>query len=407
MTLALMDRKADFPILTRTINGHRLTYLDSAATSQKPRSVIAAMNRFYEETNANVLRSVHTLAEESTEAFHRARVSTAEFIGAAGSEEVVFTRGTTESLNMVARGWGDKFLKPGDEVVVSPMEHHSNLIPWQRLCQRTGARLRFIELNDDGSLAMDHARAVINERTRLAALSRISNVLGTINPIREIADLVHTVGGIMVVDGAQSVPHEPTAVAELGADFLAFSGHKMCGPTGIGVLWGRAELLDASDPVDFGGEMISYVNRESATWADLPHKFEAGTPNIAGAIGLAAAIEYLNEVGMANIAQHGRQLGETAYQRLSQLPGVAVFGPPSPRAALVAFNIDKIHPHDVAQVFDSRGVAIRAGHHCCQPLMHWLHAAATARASFYLYNQPDDIDALVDAVEATKRYFTI
>lgn len=407
MTVALVDRQQDFPILNRTINGHRLVYLDSAATSQKPESVLLAVERYYREYNANVLRSVHTLAEEATTAYQKARDKVAQFIRAQRPEEVVFTRGTTESLNVVARAWGDKFIKPGDEVVVSPMEHHSNLIPWQQVCMRQGARLRFIELDPDGTLSLDHARQVINERTRLVALSRISNVLGTINPIREIADMVHAVGGVMVVDGAQSVPHEPTDVGALGADFLAFSGHKMCGPTGIGVLWGRLELLDAADPVFYGGEMISYVGRESATWAELPAKFEAGTPNIAGAIGLGAAIDYLQAVGMNEIARHGRRLGEEAFRRLKGIPGVTVFGPESPRGALVAFNIDKIHPHDVAQVFDSRGVAIRAGHHCCQPLMHWLNAAATARASFYLYNGHDDIDALVDAVEATKRYFNV
>lgn len=405
MTTALINVKKDFPILGRSINGHPLTYLDSAATSQKPRVVIDAITHYYEHSNANVLRSVHTLAEEATTIYQSARERVARFIGASSSNEIIFTRGTTDSLNTVARAWGDKFVQAGDEIVVSPMEHHSNLIPWQQLCQRRGARLRFIELHPDGTLSLESARQVIGPKTRLVALSRISNVLGTINPISTIADLVHSFGGVMVVDGAQSVPHEPTDVNTLGADFLAFSGHKMCGPTGIGVLWGREALLESADPADFGGEMIAYVGQETATWAELPHKFEAGTPNIEGAIGLGAAIDYLESIGMEMVARHGIELGQIAFQRLQAIDGIQVFGPPSPHAALVAFNIDQIHPHDVAQVFDSRGVAIRAGHHCCQPLMHWLDAAATARASFYIYNDDTDIEALVAAVEATKRYF--
>lgn len=405
MMQTLNHVKEDFPILSRRINGHPLVYLDSAATTQKPSQVITALRRYYEESNANVLRSVHTLADEATMQYSSARARIAQFIGAKDPNEIVFTRGTTESLNIVARSWGDKFIKPGDEIVLSPMEHHSNIIPWQQLAQRKGAKLRYIELEASGTISLSEVEKVLSPHTKIVALSQMSNVLGTINPIEKIAEMAHAVGAIMVVDGAQSVPHQPTNVRTSGADFLAFSGHKMCGPTGIGVLWAPMELLEKSDPVMFGGEMIAYVDRESATWADVPHKFEGGTPNIAGAIGLGAAVDYLESIGMDAIYQHSLHLGQEAFRRLQALNGVSVYGPASPRGGLVAFNIDKIHPHDVAQVFDSLGVAIRAGHHCAQPLMSWLNVGSTARASFYLYNDDRDIDALVDAIEETKRYF--
>ncbi len=298
---SLVDLKQDFPILSRQINGHRLVYLDSAATSQKPQTMIDAEIDFYTRHNANVLRSVHTLAEEATTLYADARQTIARFIHARQPEEVVFTRGTTESLNLVARGWGDKFLTAGDEIVVSPMEHHSNLIPWQQVALRTGARLKFIDLTPDGQITKQAAQEAIGPHTRIVALSAISNVLGTINPISDIAVMAHAVGAIMVVDGAQSVPHQPTDVTTLGADFLAFSGHKMCGPTGIGVLWGKLPLLEACDPVIFGGEMIAFVDRDHATWAEVPEKFEGGTPNIAGAVGLAEAARYLDGVGMERI----------------------------------------------------------------------------------------------------------
>ncbi len=405
MDVALVDLKKDFPILARPINGHRLVYLDSAATTQKPQVVIDAEVDFYSQHNANVLRSVHTLAEEATTLFQNARQTVARFVGASRPEEIVFTRGTTESLNLVARGFADKFLKPGDEIVVSPMEHHSNLIPWQQAARRTGANLRFIELDPVGQITLEAARAVIGDKTRIVALSHVSNVLGTVNPIPEIAEMAHAAGAIVVVDGAQSVPHQPINVAQLGADFLAFSGHKMCGPTGIGVLWGRYPLLEESDPVMYGGEMISFVDRETATWADVPEKFEGGTPNIAGAVGLAAAVRYLDDVGMERIHRHTTNLGEQAFDRLHAMSGVSVYGPQRPHSGVLAFNVDQVHPHDVAQVFDSLGVAIRAGHHCAQPLMQWLGVGSTARASFYLYNSDQDIDALVHAIEETKRYF--
>ncbi|NMP21179.1 cysteine desulfurase [Sulfobacillus harzensis] len=405
MTKPLVDVSRDFPILNRTINGHRLVWLDSAATSQKPTAVLKAVERYYEESNANVLRSVHTLASEATEEFNAARAKVAGFIGANRPEEVIFTRGTTEGLNLVARGFGDQVVHGGDEIVLSPMEHHSNLIPWQQLARRQGATLRYIQLAPDGTISLEALEQAITPKTRIVALSRISNVLGTINPIREAADLVHRHGGYLIVDGAQSVPHEPTRVEELGADFLAFSGHKMCAPTGIGALWGKHALLDQMEPVIFGGEMISYVDREEATWAEIPAKFEGGTPNIAGAIGLGAAVDYLNQVGMEAIFEHSRSLGEKAFQVLQGIDGVSVYGPASPHAGAVAFNIDGIHPHDVAQVFDAQGVAIRAGHHCAQPLMQWLGVGSTARASFYLYNGDEDIERLKEAILETKRYF--
>ncbi|WP_053959245.1 cysteine desulfurase [Sulfobacillus thermosulfidooxidans] len=405
MITALVDITEDFPILKRQINGHRLIYLDSAATSQKPQIVIDRLVQYYETTNANVLRSVHTLAEEATTAMEEAREKIARFIHANSPREVIFTRGTTESLNTIARAWGDKFLEAGDEIVLSPMEHHSNLIPWQQLAKRVGAKLKFIELQPNGTITVEAVKQQITERTRIVTLSAVSNVLGTINPIADVASLAHQVGAIMVVDGAQSVPHQPTDVQALGIDFLAFSGHKMLGPTGIGVLWGKEALLEAADPVMFGGEMIAYVDRDDATWAELPAKFEGGTPHIAGAIGLGTAVDYLSAIGMERIEEHSRMLAEEAYRRLASLSDVVVYGPEYPRTSLVAFNIVGIHPHDIAQVFDSRGIAIRAGHHCAQPLMHWLDVGSTARASFYLYNSDRDIDELVDAIEATKRYF--
>lgn len=405
MIQPLVDVAQEFPILNRQIHGHRLVYLDSAATSQKPEVVIAAMDRFYHESNANVLRSVHTLAEESTSQFLDARGKVAAFIKAARPEELIFTRGTTESLNMVARGFGDQVVKSGDEIVLSPMEHHSNLIPWQQLARRTGAVLHYLELEPDGTITLDALRTAISPKTRILALSRISNVLGTVNPIAEAADLVHRHGGYVVVDAAQSVPHEPTDVDALGADFLAFSGHKMCGPTGIGALWGRYALLEQMEPTLYGGEMISYVDRETATWAEIPEKFEGGTPNIAGAIGLGAAVEYLGQIGMDAIFSHSQALTEQAFETLQSIPGVTPYGPAHLHVGALSFNIEGVHPHDVAQVFDSYGVAIRAGHHCAQPLMQWLGVGSTARASFYLYNSDDDIDRLKEAILETKRYF--
>lgn len=401
----LVDVARDFPILEREINGHRVVWLDSAATAQKPTQVMESMDDFYRHSNANVLRSVHTLAAEATTAFAASRRNIAQFIGAKKSEEVIFTRGTTEALNLVARGLGDSLAKAGDEIVVSPMEHHSNLIPWQQVAKRTGAVLRYVELAPDGTITVDALRSVIGPRTRIVALSKVSNVLGTINPIQEAAEMVHRVGGIIVVDAAQSVPHEPTDVQQLGIDFLAFSGHKMCGPTGIGVLWGKSQWFDQMEPMQYGGEMISYVDRDTATWAEVPEKFEGGTPNIAGAIGLSAAVDYLSNIGMEKVHQHSQALGELAFDTLYEIPDVTVYGPHRPHGAAIAFNMEGIHPHDIAQVFDSLGIAIRAGHHCAQPLMQWLGVGSTARASVYLYNGEQDIQRLREAILETKRYF--
>lgn len=405
MSLVANDLRADFPILTRTIHGRPLVYLDSAATSQKPSAVIEAEAEYYRTQNANVLRSVHTLAEEATTAFEGVRSKVARFIGAHRPEEVIFTRGATEGLNLVARGYGDLHIGPGDEIVLTPLEHHSNLVPWQELAKRRGARLRYIDLDPEGRVTMENVRAAIRPAAKIVAVTAVSNVTGTIPPIAEIATEAHRVGAVVVVDGAQWVPHRPTDVGAWGADFLAFSGHKMCGPTGVGVLWGRLELLERTEPVLYGGEMISLVERDHATWAEIPARFEGGTPHIGGVVGLGAAVDYLAAVGMERVAQHVDELTLEAFDRLRAEPSVSVYGPRTPRGAVVSFNLEGIHPHDVAQVFDAEGVAIRAGHHCAQPLMRWLGVAATARASFYLYNRQDDVDALIEAARATRRYF--
>lgn len=399
-----MIRK-DFPILDQKVNGRPLVYLDSAATSQKPRAVTEALVRYYESDNANVHRGVHTLASRATEAYETARIKVASFIGAPSERQIVFTRGTTEGLNMVAFGYARKHLAPGDEIVLTSMEHHSNLIPWQQAAQATGASLRYVPLQPDGTVALPDIAAAITPRTRIVTMTHISNVLGTINPIRETAALAHRVGAVMVVDAAQSVPHIPVDVQELECDFLAFSGHKMMGPTGIGVLYGRMEALERMDPVHFGGEMIETVELFSATWKDVPARFEGGTPIIAGAIGLAAAVDYLRQIGMEAIREHGERLTAYALDRLRAIPELTVYGPGMPRGELVTFNLGRIHPHDVATVLDSEGIAIRAGHHCAQPLMRELRAAATARASFYVYNTESDIDALVAGLATVKEFF--
>ena len=391
--------RADFPILRREVHGQPLIYLDNAATTQKPQAVIDALVHYYSNTNANIHRGLHTLAEEATDAYEDVRAKTASFIGASSHREIVFTRNTTESLNLLAYTLGAR-LSPGDEIVLSTAEHHSNLVPWQLVCQRTGARLRFIELGDDGGLDLDSARAVIGPRTRIVSVVHMSNVLGSITPIADLAEMAHAVEALLIVDGAQSVPHMAVDVAALGADFLAFSAHKMLGPTGVGVLWGRRDLLADLDPFLGGGEMISVVNREDSTWAALPHKFEAGTPNIADVIAFGAAIDYLDSVGMDAVWAHDQDLTGYAVERLMSLEGLDIYGPPPDgvRGAVVAFNFRDIHSHDVATILDRAGVAVRAGHHCAQPLMRALAVPATARASFYLYNQRSEIDALVDGL---------
>ncbi|QSO54375.1 cysteine desulfurase [Alicyclobacillus curvatus] len=399
--------KADFPILNQQINGHPLVYLDSAATSQKPESVIEVLKRYYETDNANVHRGVHTLGSRATEAYELAREKVARFIGAKDAAQLVFTRGTTESINMVAYGFARQRLTADDEIVLTPAEHHSNLIPWQQVARVTGAKLKYIPLQGDGTISLDDARSLIGPRTKIVAIAHVSNVLGTIHPIRELADLAHAVGAVIVVDGAQSVPHMPVDVQELDCDFLAFSGHKMCGPTGIGALYGKRRWLDEMEPTYFGGEMIDVVELYEATWKETPWKFEGGTPIIAGAIGMGAAVDYLQKIGMENIRQHDREITSYALTRLREIPELDIYGPAdgAERGGLVTFNLGKIHPHDVSTVLDAEGVAIRAGHHCAQPLMRILNVPATARASFYFYNTKSDVDALVNALASAKEFF--
>lgn len=396
--------KAEFPILHQDINGHPLVYLDNAATTQKPRSVIEAIKRYYEWDNANVHRGVHTLGSRATDAYEGAREKVARFLNAS-AREIIFTRGTTTALNIVASGYARQVLKEGDEIVITPMEHHSNLIPWQQAAKATGATLKYIPLQPDGTITLADVEATVTERTKIVSITYVSNVLGTVNPIAKIAEIAHRKGAIIVVDGAQSTPHLKVDVRALDVDFYAFSGHKMCGPTGIGALYGKAQLLESMEPVEFGGEMIDFVELHGSTWKELPWKFEGGTPIIAGAVGLGAAIDFLEQVGLHNIDQHEKKLTRYAMDRLSDIEGLTIYGPREERAGLVTFNLGDVHPHDVATVLDTEGIAIRAGHHCCQPLMRWLQASATARASFYLYNNEQDVDRLVEALVKTKEFF--
>ena len=398
--------RADFSILQRIVNGHPLVYLDNAATTQKPQAVIDALTRYYTTMNANIHRGLHTLAEEATAAYEDVRTQVAAFINAPSPRSIVFTRNTTESINLIAYAWGQR-LQPGDEIVLTEMEHHSNLVPWQLLAKRSGARLVFLDIDDSGRLSLDQARERITPRAKIVSITHMSNVLGTINPIAEIAALAHRAGAIMVVDGAQSVPHLPVDVQALGLDFLAFSSHKMLGPTGVGVLYGRPELLAEMDPFLGGGEMISVVTREESTWAALPHKFEAGTPNIADVIAFGPALAYLRDLGMANVRAHEIEITGYALDRMQALEGLTIYGPPDPRdrGGVVAFNYLDIHPHDISTIVDAKGVALRAGHHCAQPLMRRLDVPATARISMYLYNRPEEIDLFLDALDAAARIF--
>lgn len=397
--------KQDFPILKQKVNGHPLVYLDSAATSQKPESVIKALREYYEGYNSNVHRGVHTLGSKATDAYEQARQKVANFINAPHTHEVIFTRGTTSAINLVAHSYAMEQLQEGDEILLTVAEHHSNLIPWQQVARKTGATLRYFTLEDDGRLSIEQAKKEITPKTKLVAIHHVSNVLGTINPIRELAQLVHAVGGVIVVDGAQGVPHVKVDVQEFDVDFLAFSGHKMLGPTGIGVLYGKEKYLEQMEPIEFGGEMIDHVDLYDSTWKELPWKFEGGTPIIAGAIGLAAAIDYLEEIGMDVVAEHDQKLANYAYDQLSQLEGIEIYGPKEGRTGLVTFNLQDVHPHDVATVLDSYGIAVRAGHHCCQPLMRFLKATATARASFHIYNDEEDIDRLVQGLQKAREFF--
>ncbi|HEX6971684.1 MAG TPA: cysteine desulfurase [Limnochordia bacterium] len=397
--------RRDFPILNQRVHdGKPLVYLDSAATSQKPLEVIEAVRTYYREYNANVHRAIHTLGERATAAYESAREKVARFINAPAAHSVIFVKNTTEAINTVALGYARAHLRPGDEIVITPMEHHSNLIPWQQAARATGAELRYLPMTDDGRLILDELDSLIGPRVRMVAITHVSNVLGTINPVRLIADAAHRRGAAILVDGAQSVPHRPVDVQALDCDFLAFSGHKMCGPMGIGVLYVKEAFLDRLEPIFFGGEMISRVSYESATWKDPPWRFEGGTPNVGGAIGLGAAVEYLERLGMEAIASHEASLTRYAVERLQEIPGIKLFGPQE-RAGLVCFNLDDIHPHDLATVVDREGVAVRAGHHCAQPLTRRLGVAATVRASFYLYNDESDVDRLVAALWQAKEFF--
>lgn len=397
--------REQFPILKQEINGHPLVYLDSAATSQKPLAVIEALRHYYEYDNANVHRGVHTLGSRATDAYEGAREKVAKFIHAKSTKEIVFTRGTTTSLNMVASSYARSILSEGDEIVLTPMEHHSNLIPWQQAAKATGAVLKYVKLQEDGSVTLSEVEKVITDKTKIVAMAYVSNVMGVVNPMKEIAALAHRHGAIMVVDGAQSSPHMKVDMQDLDCDFYTLSGHKMCGPTGIGVLYGKQALLEEMEPVEFGGEMIDDVGLYESTWKELPWKFEGGTPIIAGAVGLGAAIDFLESIGMDAIEAHEHELASYAVSRLSEIDGLKLYGPRERKVGLVTFNLGDVHPHDVATVLDASGIAIRAGHHCCQPLMRWLEASATARASFYLYNTKEDVDRLISALIQTKEYF--
>jgi cysteine desulfurase/selenocysteine lyase len=415
MTFDVGRLRKDFPILDRTVRGDRpLVYLDSANTSQKPRQVIDAMTDFYERHNANIHRATHELGEEATQAYEGARIKVARFIGAADESEVIFTKNVSEAINLVAYAIGNVTsgrlrLAEGDEVVISEMEHHSNIVPWQLLCQRTGARLRWFGVTQDGRLDISSADDLINERTKILAISHQSNVLGTINPVAVLAARAHAVGAVVLVDAAQSVPHGLMDVSGIGADFVGFTGHKMCGPTGIGVLWGRRELLDELPPFLGGGEMIETVWMDHSTYAPPPHKFEAGTMPIAEAVGLGAAIDYLSEVDLADVRAHEHTLVSRALQALGEIEGLRILGPTEPvdRGSAISFELGDVHPHDVSQVLDDGGVAVRAGHHCAWPLHRALGVQSSTRASFYLYNTLDEVDALAEGIRTAQKFFKV
>ncbi|HLS67583.1 MAG TPA: cysteine desulfurase [Pseudogracilibacillus sp.] len=396
--------REQFPILKEKVNGHDLVYLDSSATSQKPVQVIEAVNEYYRTTNSNVHRGVHTLGSRATDLYEGSREKVRRFINAKSTAEVIFTRGTTTALNIVAQSFGLQNVSADEEIVITPMEHHSNIIPWQQVAKATGATLKYIPMQADGTLTMEDIRATITDKTKIVAITHVSNVLGTINPIKEIANIAHDHGAYIVVDGAQSAPHLKIDVQDLDADFYAFSGHKMCAPTGIGVLYGKQELLENMEPIEFGGEMIDFVGKYESTWKDLPWKFEGGTPIIAGAVGLGAAIDFLEDIGMDNIVAYEEKLVAYALAQLREVEELTIYGPEE-RAALVTFNLGTVHPHDVSTVLDTEGIAIRAGHHCAQVLMKELDVTATARASMHFYNVEAEIDRLVDGLNKTKEYF--
>ena len=398
--------REDFPILHEKAHGQPLIYFDNAATSQKPKTVLDALRRYYEHNNANVHRGLHELSSRATEAYEGSRRRVADFLGAASPDEIVFTRGTTESINLVAQAWGGKFLREGDVILLTEMEHHSNLVPWQLLAERTGVRLRFVPVHDDGTLALEQLSSLLTREVKLFAFTHVSNSLGTINPVAHLCERARAIGALTLVDAAQSVGHAPINVRELGCDFLAFSGHKMCGPTGIGALYARAEVLDAIPPWHGGGEMIVSVTLERSAFKKAPHRFEAGTPNIAGAIGLEAAIDYIEQIGRPAIFEHDTELAHYAMERLDELPGMRVLGPREERGALVGFVMKSVHPHDLTTFADRYGLALRGGHHCNQPLMRRFGLPGTTRASFYFYNTKEEIDRMIEILSEAVRFFS-
>ena len=406
---AEVDWKAireDFPILHEKAHGQPLIYFDNAATSQKPKTVLDALRRYYEHNNANVHRGLHELSSRATEAYEGSRRRVADYLGAVSPDEIVFTRGTTESINLVAQAWGGKFLREGDVILLTEMEHHSNLVPWQLLAERTGVRLRFVPVHDDGTLALEQLSSLLTREVKLFAFTHVSNSLGTINPVAHLCERARAIGALTLVDAAQSVGHAPINVRELGCDFLAFSGHKMCGPTGIGALYARAEVLDAIPPWHGGGEMIVSVTLERSAFKKAPHRFEAGTPNIAGAIGLEAAIDYIEQIGRPAIFEHDTELAHYAMERLDELPGMRVLGPREERGALVGFVMKAAHPHDLTTFADRYGLALRGGHHCNQPLMRRFGLPGTTRASFYFYNTKEEIDRMIEILSDAVRFFS-
>ncbi|GHP13810.1 cysteine desulfurase [Lentilactobacillus fungorum] len=407
MDKGLNESRKDFPILDQQVNGEPLVYLDNAATTQKPNQVLTAILNYYQADNANVHRGVHTLAERATDRYEAARDKVAAFINAASRKSIVYTRSTTEALNWVAASFGNLVVNEGDEIVISQLEHHSNIVPWQQVAQKRHATLKYIDLTKDGELDMASAKRQITDKTKIVSIAHAANVMGVVNPIKELAAIAHQHGAYMIADGAQAVPHMKVDVQDLDVDFYAFSGHKMLAPTGIGVLYGKQDLLEMMPPAQFGGEMIDFVHHQDASWTQLPWKFEAGTPNISGAIGLASAIDYLNQLGMANVQAYEREIVAYTLPKLLSIDGLTLYGPsdPNKHTGVMAFNLAGLHPHDVATGLDMEGVAVRAGHHCAQPLMDYLNVTATARASFYFYNTFAEADKLVEAITAVKEFF--
>ena len=411
MTTAIFDPatiRREFPTLEQSVNGRPLVYLDNAATSQKPRVVLDALRAYYENDNSNVHRGIHELSRRATVAYEESRAKVAGWVGAAEPSEIIWTRGTTEAINLVSTAWGLDNVGEGDEILISVLEHHSNIIPWQLLARRTGAVIKYIELDEQGRWILDELPRLLTDRTKVVAISHVSNALGTVNPVKRVAAAAHEVGALVLVDGAQGAVHMKVDVQDLGVDCYAFSGHKMCGPTGIGALWARRDLLDSMEPYQGGGEMIHFVGRDESSWATVPHKFEAGTPNIAGAIGMGAAIDFLSGVGMDAIAKHEHELLEYALERMNAVDGIRIYGPKSPdeHSALISFTLGDAHPHDISTILDSEGIAVRAGHHCAQLAMQHFGISATARASIYLYNTESDIDRLIEGLEQVQGIFS-